>query len=41
MSLVEISRKLSRRVGELKFAAPVSHVYNPLDYAREPHELYL
>lgn len=25
----------------LKFAPPVSHVYNPLDYAREPHERYL
>jgi single-strand selective monofunctional uracil DNA glycosylase len=41
VSLVEISRKLARRVGELKFAAPVSHVYNPLEYAREPHERYL
>lgn len=41
MSLVSISRELSRRVGELKFAAPVSYVYNPLDYARGPHEQYL
>jgi single-strand selective monofunctional uracil DNA glycosylase len=28
-------------VGELQFEAPVTHVYNPLDYARAPHELYL
>ncbi len=25
----------------MKFAAPVSYVYNPLDYAWSPHELYL
>jgi single-strand selective monofunctional uracil DNA glycosylase len=41
VSLVSISRELSKRVGQLKFAAPVTHVYNPLDYAREPHEKYL
>ena len=41
MSLVRISRKLSRAVDELSFAPPVTHVYNPLDYARRPHEAYL
>jgi single-strand selective monofunctional uracil DNA glycosylase len=41
MSLVEISRALSQRVATLRFAAPVCCVYNPLEYAREPHELYL
>jgi single-strand selective monofunctional uracil DNA glycosylase len=41
VSLVTISRELSKRVGQLKFGAPVTHVYNPLDYAREPHERYL
>lgn len=41
MSLIEISRKLSRRVDRLRFADPVTHVYNPLGYARAPHELYL
>jgi single-strand selective monofunctional uracil DNA glycosylase len=41
VSLVSISRELSKKVGQLKFAAPVSHVYNPLSYAREPHERYL
>jgi single-strand selective monofunctional uracil DNA glycosylase len=41
MSLVDISRALSERVSTLRFAAPVCCVYNPLEYARVPHELYL
>jgi single-strand selective monofunctional uracil DNA glycosylase len=41
VKLVEISRSLSERVASLRFADPVSTVYNPLDYARIPHELYL
>ena len=41
MSLVAVSRKLSARVARLKFGAPVTHVYNPLEYARAPHERYL
>lgn len=41
MSLVSISRELARQVDKLKFAAPVSYVYNPLVYARAPHEDYL
>ena len=41
MSLVDISRSLSARVASLRFAAPVFCVYNPLEYARVPHELYL
>lgn len=41
MSLAKISRELSQRVDSLRFGAGVSHVYNPLDYAREPHEKYL
>jgi single-strand selective monofunctional uracil DNA glycosylase len=41
MSLVTISRDLSKKVSELSFAPPVVHLYNPLDYAREPHETYL
>ncbi|HEX2733996.1 MAG TPA: uracil-DNA glycosylase family protein [Polyangiaceae bacterium] len=40
-SLRKISRALSDRVDELKFGAPITHVYNPLDYARAPHEKYL
>jgi single-strand selective monofunctional uracil DNA glycosylase len=41
MSLVTISRDLSREVTSLRFAPPVSHLYNPLEYARAPHEAYL
>lgn len=39
--LVAIDRELSREVSKLKFAEPVAYVYNPLVYAREPHEMYL
>lgn len=38
---VAISRRLARAVDSLAFAAPVTHVYDPLVYARAPHELYL
>src|SRR5688572_2537420 len=32
---------LAKDVDALRFRAPVSYVYNPLDYARAPHEAYL
>ena len=35
------SRELSRAVARLAFGAPVAYVYNPLAYARAPHERYL
>jgi single-strand selective monofunctional uracil DNA glycosylase len=35
------ARQLSRAVGNLRFSAPVTHTYNPLDYAWAPHEQYL
>ena len=41
MTLIEVSRQLSSRVSALTFAPPVTHVYNPLEYARRPHEAYL
>jgi single-strand selective monofunctional uracil DNA glycosylase len=41
MELVRISRALGREVGRLSFAAPVTHVYNPLLYAAPLHEAYL
>ena len=40
-NLISISRKLSVRVASLKFSPPITHVYNPLGYARAPHERYL
>jgi single-strand selective monofunctional uracil DNA glycosylase len=41
MELIKISRTLADRVEKLRFAPPVSCRYNPLVYAREPHEHYL
>lgn len=41
MSLVSISDGLQKKVDALAFGPPVTHVYNPLDYARKPHRLYL
>src|SRR5512142_2172214 len=39
--IVQISRKLSRAVSKLRFGGEITHVYNPLEYAWEPHERYL
>jgi single-strand selective monofunctional uracil DNA glycosylase len=39
--LISIYRELAEEVGGLAFRDPVTHVYNPLDYARRPHETYL
>ncbi len=41
MKLTDISRKLAADVGSLRFASPIALVYNPLAYARTPHEAYL
>jgi single-strand selective monofunctional uracil DNA glycosylase len=35
------ARDLSREVAPLRFGPPVACVYNPLDYARRPHALYV
>ena len=39
--LVKAAKKLSTELGQLEFSPPVSHVYNPLDYAWRAHEAYL
>ena len=39
--LVNAARSLSEKVDAMRFGAPISHVYNPLDYAWTPHEIYL
>ena len=39
--LVLPARRLRDEVGKLRFSSPVSHVYNPLDYAWPAHEEYL
>jgi single-strand selective monofunctional uracil DNA glycosylase len=40
-ALVAAARRLAREAGALSFAPPVTHVYNPLEYAFEPHRRYL
>jgi single-strand selective monofunctional uracil DNA glycosylase len=39
--LIESAKRLREAVDRLRFAPPVSHVYNPLDYAWNAHEAYL
>jgi|SRR5690554_848228 len=39
--LLEISRALSDDVKDMRFGGEVAYVYNPLEYAWAPHELYL
>lgn len=39
--LIEIDRALGQALDKLKFAPPVTHVYNPLTYAWEPHQRFL
>jgi len=35
------TQKLCERLADLRFAAPVTHVYNPLEYARRAHNRYI
>jgi single-strand selective monofunctional uracil DNA glycosylase len=39
--LVAAANRLSRAVDQLTFGTPVTHVYNPLAYARKAHHQYL
>ncbi len=39
--LIKAARDLARQADELAFLPPVAYVYNPLKYARQPHEVYL
>jgi single-strand selective monofunctional uracil DNA glycosylase len=39
--LIAVAQELCAQVDRLKFAARVTHVYNPLDYAWAAHEKYL
>jgi single-strand selective monofunctional uracil DNA glycosylase len=41
LRLIRAAQQLRAAVDRLQFAAPVSHVYNPLVYAWEPHADYL
>jgi transposase len=39
--LIKAAEGLRDGVSQLRFAPPVTHVYNPLDYAWAAHEEYL
>jgi single-strand selective monofunctional uracil DNA glycosylase len=39
--LIRAAQNLALKVKDLKFGAPVTHVYNPLEYAWELHAAYL
>lgn len=41
MSLIPSARRLGREAGALEFGDPVTHVYNPLEYAWKTHRCYL
>lgn len=41
MDLEGIARELAEKAGRLVFLPPVTHVYNPLDYAWVPHARYV
>ncbi|MFZ5891581.1 MAG: uracil-DNA glycosylase family protein [Myxococcota bacterium] len=41
VNLTAISRKLAKVLDQQRFSAPTAYVYNPLVYARLPHEAYL
>jgi len=41
MEVIKLTRRLSRAVNRLTFDEPVTHVYNPLQYARVTFEQYL
>lgn len=41
MDLLQMTEVLVEELDRLEFSPPVAHVYNPLIYAREPHERYL
>ncbi|HDR15857.1 MAG TPA: single-stranded DNA-binding protein, partial [Desulfobacteraceae bacterium] len=40
MNIKAITDTLVQEVGKLRFASPVAHVYNPLEYARDTWDLY-
>jgi single-strand selective monofunctional uracil DNA glycosylase len=40
-ALIESAKRLSDEISKLTFADPVTHVYNPLQYAWRSHQAYL
>ena len=40
MDITDITEVLIRDMNTLRFGSPVAYVYNPLEYARIPHDRY-
>ena len=40
-AVIEMAKQLSQKVDQLSFAEPITHVYNPLDYAWAGYRSYL
>jgi single-strand selective monofunctional uracil DNA glycosylase len=40
-AMIRATRRLAAQVDALGFSAPAAHVYNPIAYARAPHESWL
>jgi single-strand selective monofunctional uracil DNA glycosylase len=40
-ALIQAAKRLRRDLAPLAFSSPVTHVYNPLEYAWEPYRVYL
>lgn len=40
-SLFKATRRLNRQLAEISIGPPVTHVYNPLEYGWDAHEIYL
>jgi single-strand selective monofunctional uracil DNA glycosylase len=40
-SLTKAAKKLSNATGKLSFSEPITHVYNPLEYAWNSHKSYI
>lgn len=41
VQLLDIENALCRSLNELDFISPVTHIYNPLEYAAETHSDYV
>ena len=39
--LLEIEQNLAMKLASLKYGGKVAYVYNPLEYAANPHRLYV
>lgn len=39
--IIQATRELVQKLQQLSFSEPITHTYNPLDYAWEPHRMYL